>query len=210
MIKKAFFALTAALAICSFWSLAGSAGQVERPVIGGPVSPDGKAYVVCDLPPDLRTANVGGSDGAGLCVFTSIGHAARWQNEKRLWWFQRDMRQERGGGWPEKVESMVDKYGKDTPYIQYIGSDPAVLELALKTGRMPCITYGPAHMVNLVYLDADWFCVLDNNAIGANELRWHRREEGLSLWRQNGQGWMVCLLAPRPPSPPHNSTEGGL
>lgn len=207
--RKVFFVLMVALALFSFRSLAVTQDAIGRPTVGGPVSPDGKHYVACDLPADLRTVNVGGIDGAGLCVPSSIGHAARWQNEKRLWNFQRDWRQEKGGGWPEKVEVMIDKYGKDTSYLQYVGNDPAVLELALKTGRMPAITYGGNHMVNVVYLDADWFCVLDNNHVGANELRWHQRDEGLSLWRQGGQAWTVVLLAPRPPAPPHNFLEGG-
>lgn len=177
---------------------------IEQATIGGPVSPDGKRDVTCDLPYPLRSKNVGGRDGAGLCVFTSVQHSARYQNERRLWNFQRDMRQEPGGGWPEKLEAMIDKYGPDTAYVQYIGRDPAFLEAVLKTGRMVSITYTRVHMVNLIYLDQDWFAVLDNNYIGVNEIRWHRREEGLRMWTDGGQGWAVALLAPRPPAPPFN------
>src|SRR5262245_58446158 len=57
-------------------------------VIGGPTAPDATTEVTCDLPTTERTRNVGGRDGAGLCVFSSIGHAARWQNESRLVSFQ--------------------------------------------------------------------------------------------------------------------------
>jgi hypothetical protein len=50
-----------------------------------PVSQDGRAEVVCDLPGELQKRNVGGRDGAVLCVFTSVMHSARYQNEPRLW-----------------------------------------------------------------------------------------------------------------------------
>lgn len=181
--------------------------------IGGPVAPDGKRQVVCDLPVDQRTRNVGGRDGAGLCVFSSIGHAARWQNERRLEDFQKKMRAEPGGGYPSKVDAMIAKYGKGAQYVQYEGSDPTILEAALKTGRMVSVTYNGrdphyrgtiAHMVNLVYLDADLACVLDNNFVGENELVWLSRQEFLSRWTGGGGGWAVVLLNPPPPPPPHN------
>lgn len=181
--------------------------SVERAQIGGPVSPDGKAEVTCNLPLSLRAKNVGGRDGAGLCVFTSVMHAARYQNERRLSDFQREMRQEDGGGWPEKLEAMIAKYGKDTRYVQYIGTNPSFLVEALNSGRMVSITYTRVHMVNLIYLSDEWAAVLDNNFIGENEIRWHRTSELLQMWRDGGQGWAVVLLAPRPPSPPWQRQE---
>lgn len=180
---------------------------------GGPVAPDGKTEVVCDLPVDQRMRNVGGRDGAGLCVFTSIMHSARYQNEQRLWNFQADMRKEPGGGYPAKVDKMIAKYGAGTVYGQYEGGDPTVLEAALATGRMPGITYDGrdphyrgtiAHMVNLVYLDKTQAAILDNNFVGEKELVWMSRDEFLSRWRGNGGGWAVVLFAPPPPPPPKN------
>src|SRR5581483_10835823 len=47
--------------------------------VGGPRHDDG-TEVACDLPNDLHLKNTDGSDGAGLCVFCSIAHSARWQN----------------------------------------------------------------------------------------------------------------------------------
>src|SRR5437660_81591 len=175
--------------------------------VGGPRSADG-VEVTCDLPVEQRTRNVGGSDGAGLCVFSSIGHAARWQNERRLVDFQKQMTKEPGGGYPEKVDRMVAKYGKGTPYIQYEGHDATILKLALKTGRMPSVTYDGhdphyngsiAHMVNLIYLDDQEACILDNNFI--DELVWMSAKEFLERWTDDG-GWAVILLAPPPPPPP--------
>jgi hypothetical protein len=186
----------------------------EKIIVGGPRAPDGKTEVTCDLPVDQRTRNVGGRDGAGLCVFTSIGHSARWQHESRLEDFQKDMRAEPGGGYPEKVDAMIAKYGKGTSYLQYEGRNPTILKEALAGGRMPAVTYDGhdphygnatiAHMVNLVYLDDRWACVLDNNFIGENELVWLSSKEFLQRWTGGRAGWTVILLAPPPPPVPHN------
>jgi hypothetical protein len=182
-------------------------GPHGKPTVGGPTSPIG-TEVTCDLPLSQRTKNVGGRDGAGLCVFSSIGHAARWQNEKRLVDFQKQMTKEPGGGYPGKVDRMIAKYGKGAPYIQYEGHDPTILKVALKTGRMPSVTYDGhdphyngsiAHMVNLIYLDDQEACILDNNFI--DELVWMSAKEFLERWTGDG-GWAVILLAPPPPPPP--------
>jgi len=187
--------------------------EFQKLAVGGPVSPNGHAEVTCDLPVSERTKNAGGRDGAGLCVFSSIGHAARWQNEKRLIDFQKQMQKEPGGGYPEKVDRMIAKYGKGTPYLQYEGRDPTILKLALKTGRMPSVTYNGhdphygehvsiAHMVNLIYLDENQACILDNNFVGENELVWMSAKEFMNRWED---GWAVILLAPPPPPPPRNT-----
>lgn len=185
-------------------------GTITR---GGPVAPDGQTEVTCDLPVEQRTKNVGGRDGAGLCVFSSVGHAARFQNERRLVNFQADMRKELGGGYPDKLDRMIEKYGRGTPYLQYEGQDLAVLRAALRTGRMPSVTYNGrdvhyhgtiAHMVNLVHLDGRWATVLDNNFVGADELVWLSPEEFRQRWCGDGNGWAVILLAPPPPPVPRN------
>ena len=191
------------------------------PTVGGPTSPDGKLTVAVDLPVSQRTKNVGGTDGAGLCVFSSIGHSARWQNETRLVDFQAKMRQERGGGWPEKVDQMIKKYGSGTSYLQYEGTDPTVLIEAIKGGRMPGVTYNGhdphysgsiSHMVNLVAYtgdsDTDWVCVLDNNYVGDRDLVWLRPREFKHRWCGSGSGWAVVLLAPPPPPIPVNALPG--
>jgi hypothetical protein len=203
--------LTSLLLLLGLWPT-----QTAAPItIGGPVAPDGKTEVTCDLPANLRTKNVGGRDGAGLCVFSSIGHSARWQHENRLEDFQKQMRAEPGGGYPQKVDAMIKKYGPGTPYLQYEGKDPTILRQALATGRMPSVTYNGhcphygmgrsiAHMVNLVYLDDHWACVLDNNFIGDNDLVWLSAKDFIQRWTGGGNGWAVVLLSPGPPPVPHN------
>jgi hypothetical protein len=183
---------------------------------GGDTSPSG-VEIQCDLPAALRKQNVGGRDGAGLCVFTSIMHASRYQNEKRLWNFQADMQKELGGGYPDKVDKMIAKYGPGTKYIQHEGGDLDFLYQALMTGRMVSVTYDGrdprygrqriAHMVNLVHLDPPeksprYAGILDNNF--TKEVLWMTVEEFKSRWLGNSGGWAVVLLAPRPPLAPRN------
>lgn len=173
-----------------------------------------------DLPGALHTKNVGGSDGAGLCVFTSIGHAARWQNVEALVDFQTFMRKYPGGGWPEKVTQYIPKAsaakGAAAPqYVQVEGVDIEILRLALKSGRMPSVTYAYsptgrysgqriAHMVNLVYLDDKVAAVLDNNFVGEDKVEWMSVAEFRRAYTGSGGGWSVVLLDPGPPAFPWN------
>ena len=181
--------------------------------VGGPLGPDSKTEVTCDLPVEARHKNRGGRDGAGLCVFASLDHAALYQNDRAVTGIFQKMFAEPGGGWPQKVDAMMRKYCPGAVYVQYEGKDPSILKLALKTGRMPSVTYNGhdphyrgsiAHMVNLVHLDDKYGVVLDNNFVGERELVWLSPSDFQQRWRGNGSGWAVILLSP-PPSPvPHN------
>jgi hypothetical protein len=183
---------------------------------GGGIGPDGKTEVACDLPSDLLFHNVSGRDGVGLCVFASITYAALYQNEPKLTGLFDAMKKERGGGWPEKVDQMIAKHGQGASYLQYEGSDPAILKAALASGRMPSVTYNGhdphygnhsiAHMVDLVCYDegADLVAIRDNNFTGPNDLVWMSVKEFLRRWKGGGGGWVVVLLAPPPPPPPRN------
>jgi hypothetical protein len=155
-------------------------------------------------------------DGLGCCVFASIDMAARYQNIRPL--IGVIDRIKRGGGWPEKVTRVVEQAAQDAgsepiEFVQYLGSDPSILDLAMKTGRPVCITYGYgeypyngatiAHMVLLVHLDEQLACIIDNN----NPLydTWMSRDELLRRWlHPRGQGWAVVFLAPPAPPVPHN------
>ena len=178
--------------------------------IGGRTSPDGVEALVCDLPALEHMKNTGGSDGAGLCVFTSVEHCARWQNEESLRGFQQKMRKEPGGGYPEKLDRMMARYCPNTAYLQYTGADSSLLKLALHTGRMPAVTYGfsprygnrIAHMVNLVHFSDRWACILDNNFPGEDKYEWMKPAEFERRWTLGNGGWAVFLLNPPPPPIP--------
>lgn len=187
----------------------GSATVTEKPEKDG-------MRVRVPLDPSLHLKNVGGANGAGLCVFTSISHTAHWQGIEGLKDFRDWMRSHQGGGWPEKVDQKIEqKLGKNhgISYIHVYSKEAfPLLEKAIRSGRMPCITYGYGerygvaidHMVNLVFLDGDWACVLDNNFPDSWE--WMPREEFEERfeWTTQGkqQGWAIIFIDnPQPPLP---------
>ena len=199
-------------------ALAGS-----RPGWAGSFHAGGNAYrgeaIACDLPPGEHLKNSSGRDGLGLCVFTSIDHAARWANEPALIGFRDFMTEQPGGGWPEKVDEYIPRMaaskGLPVPaFVQHTGGDPEFLKLALKTGRYVSVTYngrdnvfysGPiAHMVNLVHFSEQWAVVHDNNFPG--KWLWMSPAEFLERWRGSGGGWAVVLLKPGPPPIPVNAS----
>lgn len=187
------------------------------PVIAGKTSPDGKVEIATDLPASEKKKNVGGRDGAGLCVFTSIEYAARWQCERALFDLQKYMRTQPGGGYPEKVDTVLAKVAPGCQYGQYTGRDTAVLDAVLQSGRIACVTYNGydphygqhsiAHMVCLVYLDQNWACISDNNFTSDTSFVWMSRTEFLKRWRGSGGGWVVFLLRGPPPPPPSNARQ---
>ena len=192
-----------------------------------PKAPDG-TYPAIDFPAARHIRNIGGSDGAGLCVFTSIDMLADWHNG-RLTGFQKWMSTRPGGGYPEKVDAEITLFcaSKNVPvpaYVQHVGGDDTILDLAIKTGRMVGITYagndgfysGPImHMVNLAHIDATHGAIIDNNRPG--KWIWMTRQQLLNRWRgiydngsmmtvreggqtfQVGGGWAFITLAPPPP-----------
>jgi hypothetical protein len=185
----------------------------SRPVENGKVSPDQSEAITCDLPEAEKFRNQGGRDGAGLCVFASITWAAKYQNERKLFQLFEQMRQEPGGGYPEKVDRMIAKYAPGAGYVQYEGNDPAILRAALAGGRMPSVTYNGhdphyrgsiAHMVNLVHLSDRWACISDNNFPKDDQHVWLTPDAFFERWRGGRSGWAVVLLAPPPPPPPFN------
>ena len=196
------------------------AGGVGSVTIGGETAPDGKTEVACDLPASQRIKNIGSRlDGAGMCVFSSIEMDARWANLE-AWRGWRDWCAAHfpGGGYPEKVDRLLDAYAKSKnlavpDYVQVENGDPAVLELAVRTGRMVGVTYNGhdphyagsiAHMVCLVHYDpkSDLAAILDNNF--PNVIAWMPVKDFLQRWRGSGGGWAFVFLSPGPPPVPHN------
>ncbi len=212
--SRVYWKLVAILLWASLWSAIGW-GQSR---VGGSLSPDG-AEVQIDLPAKFHLQNRGGSDGKGLCVFASLKHASIWQYVPATENVFEYMFTQPGGGWPAKVDKVIaavcKQKGIEVPaYIQYQGKDLSVLELALKTGRMPCVTYSYspsgryggkriAHMVNLVHMDSQWVGVLDNNFPGSIE--WIETRIFIRVFTGgNNNGWAVIFLNPGPPPPPRS------
>lgn len=177
--------------------------------------------VIVDLPKDLHVRNTGGTDGAGLCVWASITMNARWLDDPKLAEFFDRMKKETGGGWPERVAQKMKEWAPDVPYVQYEGRDrkkiAAILDLAMKTGRGACVTYGRgerynnetiAHMVFLAHLDPangpqPYGAIIDNNFPGTWE--WMSREEMIDrICHPNGSGWVIVFLDSPPPPIPSN------
>lgn len=200
-------------------------GVSQRPpnaVLGGLTSPDGKETIMLDLQPHLRLKNTGGmgprgpGTGAGLCVFTSINHAAFVQNVRCLQDLQKRMTREPGGGYPQKVDQYLGKFcpelsGKYSQLasLKATPDDMALLRDVLESGRLPCITYDGTldphynyqhieHMLNLVHLSPNWAAVLDNNFIGDKDIVW-MTPAGLA-WMLTAAhtrpGWVCVLHAP--------------
>lgn len=192
-------------------------GAALGATVGGNVAPDGKTEVHCDLPQHEHLRNKGGSDGAGLCVFTSIDHSARWQNVPALVGFRDWMTRYPGGGTPTKVDAKIkelcrERAVNEPAYLQYVGKDLDILKLACQSGRMPGVTYrySPTgryggqkiwHMVTLVHADDKYFAILDNNYPGSIE--WMTPAEFRPVFTEGG-GWAFVLLNPGPPPPPKN------
>ncbi|MCE9564982.1 MAG: hypothetical protein K8U57_23350 [Planctomycetes bacterium] len=189
-----------------------------------------------DLPASQHKRNSAGSDGFGLCVYTSAWHAAIWQSVSDLYGFRDWMTHRPGGSYPEKFESTLNAYCKERGipcpgYVQHTGGDVEFLTLALKTGRMVCVTYCGVdgagrygnevigHMVNLVHLDDSGAAILDNNFPGT--WLWMSRADFLARWRgvqvdgrpflardgrgramPIGGGWAIVFLAAPPPPYP--------
>lgn len=189
--------------------------------VGGRIAPDGKTEIQIDLPAKLHRRNTE-SFKLGLCVFTSIHHAAVWQDVPILQEFPKWLIDKRipGGGYPQKVAKLIARKAKEAgvpepDYIQVEGPDLEILKLACATGRLPSVTYSRsptgryggqtiAHMVSLPHATNEFFAVLDNNYIGDTNYEWMTPQEFSRSYVGNGGGWCVILLDCGPPPAPRN------
>lgn len=185
--------------------------------VGGKIAPDGKSEIACDLPETQMLRNKGGSDGAGLCVFTSCEHSSRWQAIPALAGFRDWMTRFPGGANPPKLKAKIEQICKERgvpvpDYIQLQGRAEIlpVLKAACESGRMPAVTYSFSptgryqgrkiqHMVSLVFLSDDWACILDNNHPGVDKLEWISTKDFLRTFTGGSNGWAVIFATPGPP-----------
>lgn len=171
---------------------------------------DGRVIEVnLDFPKDKFVKNISRA-GKGCCVFASMQDDAIWHNCAPLMNILDHI--EEGGGWPEKVEKVVQQWGQGVEVAQYEGTDASWIDMAMRCYRGVCITYGFSerygtptiyHMVWLCHFDSEWACVADNNFPGTYE--WTRREEFLRRAKHpQGNFWCFILLQPPPPPIPRN------
>lgn len=206
--------------VCGFFGLA--IGTPYSASVGGKMAPDQKTEIAIDLPGSLHLKNTVGSDGSGLCVFTSAAHSARWQHVKVLEDFQTWMKKYPGGGWPDKLAKMIAKVSKErgVPEPQFVQAEGKaecieIIQEALKSGRMPCVTYSfsptgryrggkISHMVNCVHHDGKHVCILDNNYPGDDKYEWMTPDEFMKTFTAGRSGWVFVLLDGGPPPLPFN------
>jgi hypothetical protein len=182
LLSKTLLAVLLSVSLC----LTGDAAQQvviqERPVVNIPLA--------------LRQENWAGREGSGSCVWASTISLLRWQGryETAAW-----IRSHYGDGeWPEDHVAKLDKIG--VRYAFVTNGDVKFLEWCCRTRRGAGVTvHGGAHMVNLVHLDSQWACLLDNNSV--EKFRWVPRSEFLSEWHASN-GWAFTVVySPAAPMP---------
>lgn len=163
------------------------------------------------IPPEMHVRNEGGSDGAGLCVISSIlvaGRyqsipAARLQKQAELW---RIAKSRPGGYSPEKLRRLVEEIAPEERWASYVGTDSTVLDRLSAQGYALCVTmntgslygYRPIHhMVNLLHIDERWAIVVDNNDPGVYYIM--PAPEFRRRWIDGGTGW-AWVWTDLPPS----------
>jgi len=184
-------------------------GDCQGPAVAGQSTTYGEPEPAVDLlsiPKECRRANIS-SRGLGCCTFRSAEYASWWQNEPALHGLPEWMKEQgiAGGGTPTKQAEIVRRIAqaRNLPvpkFVQYEGRDPSIIELALRTGRVPCITWQGNHMLVCVYLDGERAAILDNN--DPDRLHWYSRDDFVRKWTAGGGGWVFLLLASPPPPPP--------
>ena len=157
--------------------------------------------------------NEGGSDGAGLCVYTSNMINGSYQKvgdldklkQSAYWAF---FKSRPGGSYPQKwardIAELEKKTGVKYDYFSYVGPDASVLERVSKAGVPMGATMNTgaqyqwqriAHMISLIHFDKDWACVLDNNFKDAYS--WMTAKEFMSR-QDGGKVWATWWLKPAP------------
>jgi len=128
--------------------LIGLAAVVLGATLGGSTAADGtEAY--CDLPVELHRRNTT-SRGQGCCVWTSIHHAATWQNVPAYQEAPKWIQEHRipGGAYPGAVERYLPEMARQRgasqvpAFLNYEGSDLELLKLACLTERIQPLSGG--------------------------------------------------------------------
>ena len=152
------------------------------------------------IPPEQHIRNEGGSDGAGLCVISSLIINGHWQEVPGLTLASAPTSaaaKARPGGYsPDKLERLLSEVMPGEKYASYVGTDRNVLD-ALAQGYPVGVTmntgalygYRPIHhMVSLIHYRINGYaCVVDNNDPG--KFHWMPAAEFDRRWIDGGTGW---------------------
>jgi hypothetical protein len=172
------------------------------------------------IPPEVHVRNEGGSDGAGLCVISSvlangmavgvpgldvpgIDEASGRQMPGKgsaLW---RTAKSRPGGYSPDKLQGLLDEVAPAEKWASYVGRDPAMLERLSRMGYPIGSTMNTGelyhmrpihHMISLVHFDRDQDLagVVDNNRPGIYS--WMTSREYMRRWIDGGSGWGFVWL----------------
>lgn len=208
--KKRFVVLTIYFVAALFGALA--LGQSPTPDRRGEVVLDRPEYkgikANAPIPTNLHIRNEGGSDGAGLCVISSILANGRYQHvpgleggkDSNLW---RTAKGRRGGYGPDKLANLVNEVMPGEKWASYVGRDTSILDKlsaegypigsTMNTGAL--YGYSPIHhMISLThYSKRDGYaCVVDNNDPG--KYHWMPTSEYDRRWIDGGIGWAWIWL----------------
>lgn len=183
-----------------------SAPSSKAPQLGGIVSPDGTSRTIV-LPDVINWPKNIASRGLGCCGFRAVDYLARLQNVPALVDWPEQLRQDgvAGGAYPQKVETLIERYAPDTPHWQDTTKSHAVLAASIASERGVAVDYSGhdphyngsiAHCVTCIAFDAenDWVAIIDNNYPSLDEIVWMSIAEFDKRWG----GWAYGLLAQTP------------
>lgn len=184
--------LLVALLLCV--SLAGCEGDFGQGIFVTPAI--NKERPIVNPPLKDRQKNWRSNQREGSCVWASTITLLRWQGRYNT--AEKIRRTYGNGEWPDDWAKKMEK--EDLRYAFVTNGDVKFLEWACRTRRGAAVTImGGAHMVNLVHLDSNWACLLDNNNPG--NYKWVPRAAFLAEWRAS-YGWGLSVIySPAAPLP---------
>lgn len=160
------------------------------------------------IPPKYHVRNEGGSNGAGLCVISSLIQDGAYQSigdlptlkESALW---KAAKKAKGGYYPGKLEALLKAVMPDAKWFSWEGKTPELVKQYNAAGYPVATTmntgaqYGYApihHMISVAHLDDQWACVVDNNDPG--KYHWMPAAEYARRFPDGGNGWGFVWLPP--------------
>lgn len=126
-----------------------STAQAQTPDHRGEVALDAPSYrgtnAFAPIPPEMHFRNEGGSNGAGICVITTLTINGQYQGipalmkgrDSDLWQAAKRMP---GGHSPDNLFPLLKRYVPGEPYVSYVGTDFTVVQEWIKSGRPVAIT----------------------------------------------------------------------